>query len=132
MAPEVCAGKKYDSKADVWSIGVILYELITLKKPFDGDNVQDLFKAIINKALDPLPQDVDSDLKMLCGAMLNKDHNKRPNLFEVSKIPCVRKSILKFVEENNCREDVIEFLDVGEESKAPTAKASAEPEVKNY
>ena len=64
--------------------------------------------------------------------MLNKDHNKRPNLFEVSKIPCVRKSILKFVEENNCREDVIEFLDVGEESKAPTAKASAEPEVKNY
>jgi NIMA (never in mitosis gene a)-related kinase len=48
MAPEVCANQKYDSKADVWSVGVILYELITLKKPFDGNNVKDLFNAIIN------------------------------------------------------------------------------------
>ena len=120
MAPEVCAGKKYDSKADVWSIGVILYELITLKKPFDGDNVQDLFKAIIHKALDPLPSDVDSDLRMLTGAMLNKDHNKRPDLFEISKMPCVKKAIMKFVEENQCRDEVLGLLEYNlEETKTP-------------
>ena len=39
MPPEVCAGKPYDSKADVWAIGVILYELITFKKPFDSDTI---------------------------------------------------------------------------------------------
>lgn len=31
MPPEVCMGKPYDSKADVWAVGVILYELITLE-----------------------------------------------------------------------------------------------------
>ena len=39
MAPEVCLGQKYDCKADVWALGVILYELITLKKPFDSDSI---------------------------------------------------------------------------------------------
>ena len=37
MPPEVCLGKPYDSKADVWAIGVIIYELIMLKKPFRGE-----------------------------------------------------------------------------------------------
>lgn len=36
MSPEVCASQPYDSKADVWALGVILYELITFKKPFDA------------------------------------------------------------------------------------------------
>jgi NIMA (never in mitosis gene a)-related kinase len=84
MAPEVCDNQKYDSKADVWSVGVILYELITLKKPFDGNNVKDLFKTIINQPLDPLPSNVDSNLQMLVGAMLNKNNMKRPDIFEVS------------------------------------------------
>ena len=114
MAPEVCNRKKYDSKADVWSIGVILYELITLKKPFDADNVNDLFNVIINKPLDPLPASVDSDLQMLCGAMLNKDHMKRPDTFEIAKIPCVKKAIIKFVDEYNCRDEVIDIIDLDE------------------
>ena len=119
MAPEVCNRKKYDSKADVWSIGVILYELITLKKPFDADNVNDLFHVIINKPLDPLPQSVDSDLQMLCGAMLNKDHMKRPDTFEIAKIPCVKKAIIKFVEEHKCRDEVIDIIDLDEPKPSP-------------
>lgn len=62
MAPEVCAGKKYDNKADVWSVGIILYELITLKKPFDGASVEALFYEIMHKQLDPFINGVDSNL----------------------------------------------------------------------
>lgn len=36
MAPEVAMGMQYDCKADVWAIGVVLYELIMLQKPFKG------------------------------------------------------------------------------------------------
>lgn len=37
VAPEVCGGKGYDTKADIWGLGCLLYELCTLKKAFDGD-----------------------------------------------------------------------------------------------
>lgn len=46
MAPEVCHGKPYDSKADVWAVGVILYELVTLKKPFDSESITGVFEKI--------------------------------------------------------------------------------------
>ena len=39
MPPEVCQGCAYGAKADIWAMGVIIYELITLKKPFDGDSI---------------------------------------------------------------------------------------------
>ena len=62
MPPEVCKGQSYDDKADVWAMGVIIYELITLKKPFDGNDIPSLFDMIMNKPLDPLPQSTSSDL----------------------------------------------------------------------
>lgn len=48
MAPEVCMGDKYDLKADVWAVGIILYELITLRKPFDAESLQGVFEKIVN------------------------------------------------------------------------------------
>ena len=44
IAPEVCLGKQYDGKADVWAIGVILYELIMFKKPFRDEGVVNMFR----------------------------------------------------------------------------------------
>lgn len=38
MAPEVCKAKPFEFKSDIWSLGIILYELCTFKKPFDVDD----------------------------------------------------------------------------------------------
>ena len=43
-------------------MGVIIYELITFKKPFDGNDIRSLFDMIINKPLDPLPDGTSSDI----------------------------------------------------------------------
>ncbi|ONL96446.1 Serine/threonine-protein kinase ATG1c [Zea mays] len=43
MAPEVMQGQKYDAKADLWSVGVILYQLVTGIPPFNGDNQIQVF-----------------------------------------------------------------------------------------
>ena len=120
MSPEVCLGKPYDSKADVWAVGVIIYELITLKKPFDSDSINGVFDKIVKCPHDPLPPDTDSNLKMLIAALMNKDYNKRPNIFEVAKIPCVRKMIQKFVDENNLRDEVMSIFDMEEKPEKLT------------
>ena len=49
MAPEVCNGQNYDFKADIWALGVIMYELVTFKKPFDSAKLPGLFELIISK-----------------------------------------------------------------------------------
>ena len=90
MPPEVCLGKPYDGKADVWAIGVVLYELIMLKKPFRGEAVQNVLQQITKSTFEPLKVDVDSDLKMLVVALLNKDYNKRPSIFQVANFPAVK------------------------------------------
>jgi NIMA (never in mitosis gene a)-related kinase len=45
-SPEVWADKPYDYKSDIWSVGCIIYELCTLKPPFRGSNLDQLFKSV--------------------------------------------------------------------------------------
>ena len=52
----------YDAKADIWAMGIIIYELITLKKPFDGNSIQAVFDKIVNQPYDPLPDSANADL----------------------------------------------------------------------
>lgn len=73
MAPEVCNGQPYDFKADIWAMGVIMYELITFNKPFDSQKLNSLFEMIINKE----PKQIENrcaDIKLLIKALLNKDY----------------------------------------------------------
>lgn len=64
MAPEVLDKQVYNSKADIWSIGVCLYELIFGKVPFSASNILDLLKKIRKEPLSfpfrvsPLVEDV--------------------------------------------------------------------------
>lgn len=112
MPPEVCLGKPYDSKADVWAIGIILYELITFKKAYDSEQLTTLFKKIVNDPFEPLPEKTDNNLHLLVNVILNKDYVKRPNINDLAKIPCMKKYILKFLELHNLKSEVISLLDI--------------------
>lgn len=112
MAPENCKGCPYDAKADVWAMGVIIYELTTLRKPFDSKSIDGVFDMIINSPIDPLPEGTSGNLQVLIQAVLNKDKDKRPSIFEIAKIPCVNRKIDQFITEHNCKEEVMAFFDV--------------------
>jgi serine/threonine protein kinase/tetratricopeptide (TPR) repeat protein len=48
MSPEQIRGHKVDGRSDIFSVGVILYRLLTKKKPFKGENIQSVFFKILN------------------------------------------------------------------------------------
>ncbi len=45
-SPEVWADKPYDYKSDIWSVGCVMYELCTLKPPFRGQNLDQLYQCV--------------------------------------------------------------------------------------
>lgn len=46
IAPEIISEKRYNSAADIWSLGVVTYFILSGKPPFDGDDRSELFDAI--------------------------------------------------------------------------------------
>ena len=47
MAPEQARGKPVDKRADIWAFGVVLYELLTGNRLFEGEDVGDMFAKVI-------------------------------------------------------------------------------------
>lgn len=80
MAPEVFSGK-YTEKCDIWSLGVVLYQLMTGKYPFDGFNVNKIAEAILYGNFKA--PNVSKNLKDLLSRMLEKDPKKRISLDEI-------------------------------------------------
>jgi NIMA (never in mitosis gene a)-related kinase len=106
MSPEVCRNEVYNQKSDIWALGCALYEIVTLKKPFDHNNITDLIRIICEKEIDPLPDYLDPKLRLLIASMLQKDAAKRPSIWEILQVECVKERINKFAEEHNCRDSI--------------------------
>ena len=73
----------YDGRADIWSVGVILYELLTFTRPFQGDNIAQLAMAIARKQPKELPANTPQDLVELTARCLKKDKTTRPSASEL-------------------------------------------------
>lgn len=105
LSPEICSGKKYNYKTDVWMIGCVLYELATLTKPFEGDNLQVLMINILKKDIKEIPRGYSNDLKFLIRELLTKDQNLRPSLDKISNYDFIQKLIKKYQDQIDEEED---------------------------
>ncbi|KAL0382232.1 UNVERIFIED_CONTAM: Serine/threonine-protein kinase AtPK2/AtPK19 [Sesamum calycinum] len=76
MAPEIILGKGHDKAADWWSVGILLYEMLTGKPPFVGGNRQKIQQKILKDKL-KLPAFLSSDAHSLLKGLLQKDASKR-------------------------------------------------------
>jgi serine/threonine protein kinase len=75
MAPEQARGKAVDKRADIWSFGVVLYEMVTGKRPFEGDDLTETLASVVKS--DPDLTVPPPELHCLLSKCLQKDPKKR-------------------------------------------------------
>ena len=79
MSPQQARGKTVDKRADIWAFGAVLYEMLTGKRAFDGDGVQDTLVAIMRDEPDwaRLPATLSPALVTFIRRCLHKDPRQR-------------------------------------------------------
>ena len=79
MAPEQAKGKGADRRSDVWSFGIVLYELLTGSRMFGGDTVPETLASVMKDqvTLEKLPEETPSALRKLLARCLERDPRRR-------------------------------------------------------
>ena len=80
MSPEQARGKEVDARCDIFSFGIVLFEMISGELPFDGEEPMDVISSILNREPAPLHRlvpDVSPDLERIINKTLRKDRDER-------------------------------------------------------
>jgi serine/threonine-protein kinase len=77
MAPEQVRGEAIDERTDIWSLGVLLYEMATGTQPFKASTTPELLAAVLRDVPAPLPRNVRSELKLVIERCLEKSPDRR-------------------------------------------------------
>jgi serine/threonine protein kinase len=79
MAPEQAKGRTADKRSDVWSFGCVLFEMLTRRRAFEGEDVSDTLATVLKS--DPewalLPADLSPSIRALVEGCLKKDRKHR-------------------------------------------------------
>jgi serine/threonine protein kinase/Tol biopolymer transport system component len=79
MAPEQARGKPVDRRADIWAFGVVLYEMLTGRRPFDGEDVSLTLSQVLQREpdFDALPATLSPTVRVYLQRCLHKDPKQR-------------------------------------------------------
>jgi len=86
-SPEVWKDKPYDNKSDIWSLGCVLYEMITLLPPFRATSMQGLSLKVTRGIYDPIPSHFTADLSQMVKSCLQVNPGNRPSCDKILATP---------------------------------------------
>ena len=95
-SPEVWKDKPYDNKSDVWSLGCVLYEMITLRPPFRAQNMEGLYNKVCKGQFSRIPDKFSDDLFKVVQFLLQVNPISRPSCEQILNYPIVQKRIEYF------------------------------------
>merc|ERR1712159_679675 len=90
LSPEVCNAEPYNDRSDVWAYGCVVYELCTLKRPFEAKNNAALLMRIMDGRYEPLGSEHSADMRDVVVSCLEKDASKRPRMADIVDRPAMR------------------------------------------
>ncbi|KAG5483391.1 hypothetical protein LSCM1_04939 [Leishmania martiniquensis] len=99
LSPELILEQPYDHRSDVWALGVVLYELLTLKHPFNAKDMKGLLQRILAVQYDPLPTLYRAELRDIVARMLVRDPAGRIKLEDILRLPIVCERIRQWLKE---------------------------------
>ena len=105
IAPEIISGYQYNTQVDIWSLGVLLYELITLQLPFNSNILPVLCMNILKGKYQPLPYNISEGLKNLVHDLLQVDPKKRPCIKDILKYDILKKRMEVLLKEVSYNKD---------------------------
>ena len=77
MSPEQARGKEVDARSDIWSLGVVIYEMCARRTPFAGETTSDAIASILTKDPAPLNAETPSELQRIIKKALQKSADER-------------------------------------------------------
>ncbi|XP_029114017.1 serine/threonine-protein kinase Nek5 isoform X2 [Scleropages formosus] len=98
LSPEICEGRPYNNKTDIWSLGCVLYELCTLKHPFEGSNLRQLVMKICRGHYHPVAAHYSYELRLLVTQLFKVSPRDRPSVNSMLGRPFLEKHIEKHLD----------------------------------
>mmetsp|Transcript_29959 Transcript_29959/g.29151 ORF Transcript_29959/g.29151 Transcript_29959/m.29151 type:complete len:147 (-) Transcript_29959:2225-2665(-) len=105
LPPEIIEGKPYSFKSDVWSLGILLYEMCALQPPFNATSLHQLAQRIMAARFDRVPKVFSDNTHRLICSLLVKDHRSRPSISDILKMPIIKARISSFLAGEDFKEE---------------------------
>eukprot|EP00929_Paragymnodinium_shiwhaense_P024327 TRINITY_DN15003_c0_g1_i1.p1 TRINITY_DN15003_c0_g1~~TRINITY_DN15003_c0_g1_i1.p1 ORF type:complete len:525 (-),score=114.26 TRINITY_DN15003_c0_g1_i1:390-1964(-) len=113
ISPEICTEGLYSFASDVWALGCIFFELMTLRVPFDAHTPQDLMAKICRPHPPMLPETFTAEVRKMGADLLARDHKRRPDTAAILQYRLVTTEMSRMLEE--------------EEHSEPNSRANSRP-----
>jgi NIMA (never in mitosis gene a)-related kinase len=93
LAPEVWNGETYGSKADIWSLGCLLYEMCMKRTPFEARSVAAICAKVMRGRYTPISGPYSADIGRLIARMLLRAPADRPSAAQLLGVPVIRRHL---------------------------------------
>ncbi|KAK3989515.1 Serine/threonine-protein kinase ATG1 [Cladorrhinum sp. PSN332] len=132
MAPEILRYERYDAKADLWSVGTVLYEMATGKPPFRAGNHVELLRKIeaaVDQIKFPRESVTTPELRHLIRALLKRNPVERISFADFFNHPVITDPIPGLVEDDIPKPPASKNIDTPDDATALTRKSSLRKQV---